>query len=53
MQRRDGQALLSATDLVGFLECEHLTALDLRALDDSAVRALRSEPDETAALIAR
>lgn len=31
MQRQSGQRLFSATDLVAFLECEHLTALNLRA----------------------
>ena len=29
MQRREGQLIVSATDLVGFLECGHLSALDL------------------------
>jgi hypothetical protein len=37
MQRLSGERLYSATDLVAFLECEHLSALDLRALDDDAV----------------
>ncbi len=31
MHRRDGKLIVSATDLVGFLECGHLTQLD-RAL---------------------
>lgn len=52
MQRQGGQRLYSATDLIGFLECEHLTALDLEALDDAALRAQRSVADESAALIA-
>lgn len=30
MQHTDGRLLLSASDLVAFLECEHLSALDLR-----------------------
>src|SRR5437899_8287563 len=30
MQRTGAGLLLSATDLVAFLECEHLSALDLR-----------------------
>ena len=30
MQHTDGHLLLSASDLVAFLECEHLSALDLR-----------------------
>ena len=29
MQLREGQLIVSATDLVGFLECGHLSALDL------------------------
>jgi uncharacterized protein len=51
MHRRDGQLIVSATDLVGFLECGHLTNLD-RALaagslskpdvgDDPALELLR------------
>jgi uncharacterized protein len=52
MQRYAGERLYSATDLVAFLECEHLTALDLRALDDRALAAERNEADESAQLIA-
>lgn len=52
MQRVDGERLYSATDLVAFLECEHLSALDLRALDDDALRAERSQADESQQLIA-
>lgn len=52
MQRVDGERLYSATDLVAFLECEHLSALDLRALDDDALRAERNEADESQQLIA-
>lgn len=33
MQNLDGAILYSATDLVNYLECEHLTTLDLRNLD--------------------
>ncbi|MEA2676048.1 MAG: hypothetical protein QOJ81_189, partial [Chloroflexota bacterium] len=29
MHRRDGKLIVSATDLVGFLECGHLSALDM------------------------
>src|SRR6266699_85964 len=32
MQVLNGELLLSATDLVAFLECEHLSALDLRVV---------------------
>jgi predicted RecB family nuclease len=53
MQLRDGVYLFSATDLVGFLECEHLTVLDLQSLHDADARASKSAPDESAALIAR
>ena len=52
MQRVDGQRLYSATDLVAFLECEHLSALDLRALDDEALRAERNEAEESQQIIA-
>jgi hypothetical protein len=48
MQRLGSQLLLSATDLVNFHECGHLTALDLRALDDKALKAKKSKPDEHA-----
>ena len=53
MQLRDQAYLFSATDLVGFLECEHLTVLELQSLHDDGARALRSAPDESAELIAR
>lgn len=33
MQKRDGVVLYSASDLVNYLECEHLTSLDLIDLD--------------------
>jgi uncharacterized protein len=52
MQRHAGERLYSATDLVAFLECEQLSALDLQALDDRALAARRSEADESAMLIA-
>jgi predicted RecB family nuclease len=35
MQHTDGHLLLSASDLVAFLECEHLSALDLWVADGS------------------
>jgi hypothetical protein len=47
MQRLGGERLYSATDLIAFLECEHLSALDLRALDDQALRAERSQADDS------
>ena len=33
MHRRDGKLIVSATDLVGFLECGHLSALDQAVAD--------------------
>ena len=53
MQHYQGERICSASDLVHFLECEHLTALDLRALDDPALAASRCKADESAQLIAR
>jgi uncharacterized protein len=53
MQRQSGQRLYSATDLVAVLEGEHLTRLDLQALDDPALAALRCAADESNELIAR
>src|SRR5688572_10173027 len=40
MHRREGKLIVSATDLVGFLECGHLTNLD-RAL----LAGLKKKPD--------
>lgn len=48
MQKRQGQLLLSATDLVHYLECEHLTALDLINLETPLPKA---PDDEQAVLI--
>jgi len=48
MQIRDGSTLFSATDLVGFLECEHLTTL---ALVDLVTPLARAEDDEAAVLV--
>ena len=53
MQLRGGTALFSATDLVAYLECEHLPVLDFQALGDADMRAGRSALDESAELIAR
>lgn len=52
MQRLEAERLYSATDLVAFLECEHLSALDLQALDDEALRAERCQADDSQQLIA-
>ena len=48
MQRRNGQLLFSASDVVDFLECEHLTTLSLTNVDTPLQRA---EDDEQAKLI--
>ena len=53
MHRLHSQLLLSATDLVSFHECDHLSALDLAALDDKALKAQRSKPDDQADLLFR
>ncbi len=53
MQQLQGTTVFSATDLVAYLECEHLTALDFQALGDAGMRAGKSAPDESAELIAR
>ncbi|MGH8286152.1 MAG: TM0106 family RecB-like putative nuclease, partial [Steroidobacteraceae bacterium] len=51
MQKYDGRVLVSASDLVGFYDCEHLTYLDRRALDDKALAARKVEADEHGKLI--
>ena len=33
MQVTDGTTIVSATDLVGFLECDHLTTLEIGRLE--------------------
>lgn len=48
MHNSNGKILYSATDLVGFLECEHLTTLDLLDLESPLPRA---PEDEQVALI--
>jgi hypothetical protein len=53
VQLRDSHLLLSATDLVNFHECEHLSALDRAALDDKSLRALKTKPDDQAELFFR
>ncbi len=45
MQDLDGRTVYSATDLVGFLECEHLTALERAALGGLVVRPVRDDPE--------
>jgi uncharacterized protein len=43
MQLIDGQPVFSATDLVGYLACEHLTALERAALADLVNRPTRED----------
>ena len=51
MQKRDNKILCSATDLVNYLECEHLTTLDLIDLETPLPRT--SEDDQAKLLQAR
>ncbi len=41
MQIIDGKPVFSATDLVGYLACEHLTALERQALETPGLRPMR------------
>ncbi len=43
MQKRDGRLTLSASDLVNYLECEHLSSLDLYDLESPLPRAEDNE----------
>ena len=45
LQLIDGQAVFSATDLVGYLACEHLTALERGALAGLVKRPMRDDPE--------
>ena len=45
MQTIDGKPVFSATDLVGFLACEHLTALELAAAARLVKRPIRDDPE--------
>jgi uncharacterized protein len=45
VQLLDGQPVFSATDLVGYLACEHLTALERAALAGLVERPMRSDPE--------
>ena len=44
MQLIDGRPVYSATDLVGFLACEHLTNLERAALAGLVKRPMRVDP---------
>jgi predicted RecB family nuclease len=45
MQLIDGQPVYSATDLVGFLACEHLTQLERAAAAGLTTRPVRNDPE--------
>lgn len=45
MDRTGGKLIVSATDLVGHLACEHLSALDLEALDGGPNKPTREDPE--------
>jgi len=45
MQLIDGAPVYSASDLVGFLECEHLTALERAALAGQVPRPVLDDPE--------
>ena len=45
MQSIDGQSVFSATDLVGYLACEHLTALEAAVLAGLVKRPNRPDPE--------
>ena len=45
MQLIDGQPVFAATDLVGFLACEHLVGLELAALAGLVAKPERLDPE--------
>jgi len=45
MDRVDGKLVVSVTDLVGHLACEHLSVLDFAALDGSLRKPVRDDPE--------
>ena len=45
MQLLDGQPVFAATDLVGFLACEHLVGLELAALAGLVAKPVRADPE--------
>lgn len=51
MRRYNDSLLHSASDLNAFLGCAHAAALNLRAIDDPALRARRAVDDAAAALV--
>jgi len=53
MQLGNGKFLISATDVVSFLECEYLTRLDWQHARGGLAGAPRTQQDESSALISR
>src|SRR3954465_5400269 len=53
MQLKEGRVLISASDLMAFLECEHVTKLDFAALSADGKDMVRTKADQSAELIAR
>ncbi|HXG40202.1 MAG TPA: TM0106 family RecB-like putative nuclease, partial [Candidatus Limnocylindrales bacterium] len=45
MQLVDGRLIVSATDLVGFLECDHLVTLELAAVRGELAKPFREDPE--------
>jgi hypothetical protein len=45
MRKLDGQVVFSPTDLVGFLDCAHLTELDRAVLAKVLERPYREDPE--------
>ena len=45
MQLVDGTIIVSATDLVGYLACDHLVTLELEAAAGDRVRPVRNDPE--------
>lgn len=53
MQLQDSRILISASDLMAFVECEHVVEVDFAALGESGMRFVRTVTDEAAELVAR
>lgn len=53
MQLENAKLLISATDVMSFLECEYLTRLDWQHARGELAGASRTKQDETSALISR
>jgi uncharacterized protein len=45
MRRLDGQLLLSPSDLTGYTACQHLTRLEVRAMNGELERPTRADPE--------